>query len=298
MEVTAQLQITKNTWKKSGLSLNIMQINETPSLKKPKFSNTPTTDLLVKSSEFGICLKKGKYRKSLEDTYSVNQNLQLSENSPIKSAFALFDGHSGKQACKFASLNLIQNIKSFDPQGLCDAFQKTDSEFCLTLNNKGGTTAALTIIDNLTLISANVGDTKIILVKKHSHEVLSYDHLASDKLEQDRIEKAGGYISKVHNINRVCGQLAITRSIGDAKLKSFLSSSPYIKTTELQAEDLAVILASDGIFETLSIDLVCTLARDQISLDPWQIAESITEEALTTGSKDNVSTLVIKLKKD
>lgn len=295
MEVTAKLQIARNTWKKSELSLNILQINETPSLKKPKFSNTPTKDLLIKSGDYGISLKKGNYRKSLEDTFCVYQNLQLSESLSKMSAFALFDGHSGKDACKYASLNLVPNIKSSDALGLSEAFQRTDSEFCSTYNNKGGTTVALIIIDHLSLISANVGDTKIILVKKYSFEVLSYDHLASDKKEQERVEKAGGYISKVHNINRVCGQLAITRSIGDTKLKSFMTSLPYIKSTELQSEDLAVVLASDGIFETLSIDLVCTIVRDQINLDPWKIAESLSEEALSSGSKDNVSALVLKL---
>lgn len=295
MEVTTYFNSSKISWKKQGLSIDILQINEIPRSKKPKLSERPFEDLLIKSEDYGISLKKGNFRKSMEDTYSVYHSPQTSKN-PIKSVFALFDGHSGQEASKYASANLIQNIKSFDSQGLTEAFLATDTQYCSINPNKGGTTVALAILDKSTLICANVGDTKIILAKKSSFEVLSYDHVASDIFEKQRIECAGGYISNVHTIKRVCGQLAITRSIGDPKLKNFVIPLPYVSSIELGIEDLAVVLASDGIFETLKVEDVWNLVRENIEREAWEIADLICDEAITKGSKDNSSVLIIKLK--
>ena len=53
-------------------------------------------------------------------------------------------------------------------------------------------------------------------------ERLSYDHRVDDLKEQDRIKKAGGFITR----NRVLGILAVTRSFGDHGMKEFVSADP------------------------------------------------------------------------
>ena len=44
---------------------------------------------------------------------------------------------------------------------------------------------------------------------------MSYDHKGSDESEQKRIQEAGGLVV----MNRVSGILAVTRSLGDHKMK-------------------------------------------------------------------------------
>ncbi|OMJ67338.1 hypothetical protein SteCoe_35525 [Stentor coeruleus] len=292
MEVSNRSYKAIRSWRKEGLNLDICEINRTFKYKKQKLFEVSIKDILIEEEKYGICAKKGNYRKEMEDTYSVTMELH---NSSFKHAFAIFDGHSGTEASVFASKNLIKNINTLDEKGIIEAFQLTDILFCNDNPRKGGTTVALTIIDHGHLISANIGDTKIILVKNSSFEILSYDHVASDSSEQSRIELAGGYIINTHNTMRVCGQLAITRSIGDARYKDFLIPIPYFKTTKMSVEDIALVIASDGLFETLSPEQVGAIVREKQEHQPSQIAETLAAEAIDSGSKDNVTVMVIKL---
>lgn len=291
MEVSNPYKALKS-WKKQGLNLDICEINNSFKYKKQKISEFCLNDLLIEGEKYGICAKKGNFRKQMEDTYDIVLELQ---NSSFKHAFAIFDGHSGAAASVFASKNLIKSIETLDEKGIIEAFQLTDILFCNDNPKKGGTTVALTIIDHDHLLSANIGDTKIILVKNSSFEVLSYDHVASDIGEQSRIEHAGGCIINHRNTMRVCGQIAITRSIGDARYKNYLISVPHFKATKISIEDIALVIASDGLFETLSPEQVSNIIREKQGYRPSQIAETLTAEAIESGSKDNITVMIVKL---
>lgn len=292
MEVSNHSYKALKPWRKQGLNLDICEINKSFKYKKQKISEFCLKDLLIEGEKYGICAKKGNFRKQMEDTYDMVLELH---NSSFKHAFAIFDGHSGAEASVFASKNLIKNIDTLDEKGIMEAFQLTDILFCNGNPKKGGTTAALTIIDHDHLLSANIGDTKIILVKNTSFDVLSYDHVASDINEQSRIEHAGGYVINHRNTMRVCGQIAITRSIGDAKYKEYLIPVPYFKATKISIEDIALVIASDGLFEALSPEQVSNIVREKQGNRPSQIAETLTAEAIEGGSKDNVTVMVVKL---
>ena len=280
------------SWKKQGLNLDICEINRSCKAKRPKLSDEALEDILIEDERYGVSAKKGNFRKQMEDCYSVSIEMQ---NCSLKHAFAIFDGHSGTQASTFASETLIKNIDSADEQGIVQAFQLTDCLFCDKNPIKGGTTVALAILDHTNLVTANIGDTKIILVRENSFEILSYDHVASDISEQSRIEMAGGYIINVHNTLRVCGQLALTRSIGDARYKDYLIPIPHVRTTRLGIEDIAVVIASDGLFESLSPAQTAQVVRENQKLRQSEIAEILSSEAIDGGSKDNVTVMVIKL---
>ena len=293
MEVSSQSYRPMKSWKKQGLNLDICEINRTFKTKKPKLSDETLEDILIEGERYGVSAKKGKFRKQMEDCYSVSIEMQ---NCSLKHAFAIFDGHSGIEASTFASETLLKNIDCTDEQGIVQAFQLTDCLFCDKSPIKGGTTVALTILDHTNLLTANIGDTKIVLVRENSFEILSYDHVASDISEQSRIEMAGGYVISVHNTLRVCGQLAITRSIGDARYKDYLIPIPYFRNTRLGIEDIAIVIASDGLFETLSPAQTAHVVRENQRLRHSEIAELLSSEAIDGGSKDNVTVMVIKLK--
>jgi len=46
---------------------------------------------------------------------------------------------------------------------------------------------------------------------------MSHDHKPLDEKEKERIEKAGGYVTAD---NRVCGNLNLSRAIGDLEFKT------------------------------------------------------------------------------
>jgi serine/threonine protein phosphatase PrpC len=293
MEISTQPCKVLKTWRRDTLLIDISEINRTFQTKKPKLSEVLIKDILVDEERYGISSKKGRYRKEQEDAYQVVTELH---NNSFKHAFAIFDGHSGAEASTFASKNLISQISSLDESGIAEAFKHIDDEFCQLNPKKGGTTVGLSIIDNVNLLTANIGDTRIILIRTENYQVLSYDHVASDVNEKIRVEKAGGYITQHHNTNRVCGQLAITRSIGDARFKDYIISTPFYNSTRMTIDDLALVIASDGLFEVIGNEEVVQVVRDKIEFSPCQIAEVLSNEAIDRGSKDNVTVIVVKLK--
>jgi serine/threonine protein phosphatase PrpC len=282
-----------STWKKPELQLDISEINRTftPAPEKP--SELLIEDSLINGQFYGVCAKKGRFRKQMEDTYSAYTELN---NNFFQHAFAVFDGHSGTDAPIFASKNLIPSIETLDEKGVIEAFHKTDFSYCANNSNKGGTTAALAVIDHESILAANAGDTKILIVTTNGFELLSYDHVASDINERFRIEQAGGYVLSHHSANRVCGQIAITRSLGDLKYKPYLIAMPHVQKRKLNIQDLALVIASDGLFETLTPARISEIVREKINSQPATIADALTSEAIELGSKDNITVIVAKLR--
>lgn len=292
MEVSSQSYRPLKSWRKEGLNLDICEINRSFKTKRPKLSEMPLRDILIEEERYGVSGKQGKFRKQMEDSFKVVTELN---NDSLIHAFAIFDGHSGAEASAFASENLIKNIRETDEAGIAKAFHETDNLFCRKNPNKGGTTVGLAVLDHTDLITANIGDTKIVIIRKDNFEVLSFDHIASDKSEQCRIETAGGFIANSHSTLRVCGQLAITRSIGDARYKNYIISVPYFQVTRLTIDDLLLVIASDGLFETFSPNDVVEIVREKQDFKASEIAEVLTEEAINAGSKDNITVMVVKL---
>lgn len=77
---------------------------------------------------------------------------------------------------------------------------------------------------------------------------MSYDHRATDPVEVDRIRKDGGIVLD----NRVGGSLAITRAFGDHSLKKDgVIARPYIKKHVLRSSDRYLVVASDGVWDSM-----------------------------------------------
>lgn len=89
---------------------------------------------------------------------------------------------------------------------------------------KMGTTSCVVLLTKTKIYCANAGDSRGVLCQKGLAIPLSFDHKPSQKLETNRIDKAG---HKVEN-NRVDGNLATSRSIGDFKYKDNSNSSPEL----------------------------------------------------------------------
>ena len=99
------------------------------------------------------------------------------------------------------------------------------------------------------LYVANVGDTRAVLNRNGNAQRLTIDHKASDPVEIERVLSVGGTIKD----GRVAGGLAITRALGDHAFKNYgLSSSPHISKQTLSSLDKHLILASDGVWDTVS----------------------------------------------
>ena len=191
------------------------------------------------------------------------------------------------------------------------------------LGNCGSTVNLIYIcIENevMVIYSANVGDSRNVLIRKSESVRLSYDHKASDKSEQKRVRVEGGIIVK----NRLFGILAVTRALADFELKDSeiegLSNIPYVSRTELKPDDdKYIIMGSDGVWDVISDDYIKKISEefDHCELNPinntlngdterieiknenvkesLDLASVIVSKAIDFGSTDNISCIVIKL---
>ncbi len=168
-----------------------------------------------------------------------------------------------------------------------ETFDKIDDELRIMDSETCGSTACVGIIrmesGHKVLYIANVGDTRAILSRNGVEERLSIDHKVSEKSEHDRITKEGGVIMN----DRVGGTLILTRAMGDFALKdSGVICKPTIRKHFIRPFDRFVVIASDGVYDTLSDEDVVKMCDLEDSTD--KISKDIIVKALETGSQDNL----------
>ncbi|KAL8236754.1 hypothetical protein R6Q59_017835 [Mikania micrantha] len=182
-----------------------------------------------------------------------------------------------------------------------------------------GSTAVVAIVSPDKTIVANCGDSRAVLCRNGKAVPLSTDHKPDSPDELSRIEAAGGKVLYWDGA-RVCGVLAMSRAIGDSYLKPYVTCEPDVTITERTGEDEFLILASDGLWDVVSNDTACGLVRlclkgngpstemksppnnevsDYENCDRVcsNAALLLTKLALARGSADNVSVVVVDLRK-
>lgn len=178
-----------------------------------------------------------------------------------------------------------------------------------------GSTAVVAVICSSHVIVANCGDSRAVLYRGKQAIPLSVDHKPDREDEYHRIESAGGKVIQ-WNGSRVFGVLAMSRSIGDRYLKPWIIPEPEVTVVPRAREDECLILASDGLWDVMSNEEVCDIARRRILLwhkknsgitfsaqkasgpDPAAeaAADYLSRLALQKGSKDNITVVVVDLK--
>ncbi len=142
---------------------------------------------------------------------------------------------------------------------------------------------------NRVVYAANLGDTRAILSKNGIAERMTYDHRATDFSEVERVRSQGGVVIG----DRVGGSLAITRAFGDHSLKKDgVIAKPYIKKHILRSTDKYLVIASDGVWDSMEDQDAINYCKDEFTTK--EIAQAIVKAALDRGSKDNTSCLVLK----
>ena len=94
---------------------------------------------------------------------------------------------------------------------------------------------------------------------------------------------AGGFVMN----NRVNGILAVTRSLGDSKMKEFVVGSPYTTETTLGDDDEWLIIACDGVSRVPSEQRRNTTNGSLTRLTQlWDVCEDQTAVDIISQSKD------------
>ena len=234
--------------------------------------------------------------KTNQDSYIIK--VDKNNNKEEEYTFGVFDGHG-------AEGHLVsQAIKQFFSN--CSFFDFSSNSMILSvfeslsriINNSqyfdsigSGSTVVLIHINPEKIISINCGDSRAILISKNKNIVeLSRDHKPELPGERERIEASGGRVDKICGMGpfRVWFRdedypgLAMSRSIGDKLAhKVGVSDIPEIKEFNISDMDpLAIIVASDGVWEFMSNDEVKNIVMNYAySKDANICAKNIVDKA-------------------
>jgi len=255
--------------------------------------------------------------RHLEDTVKGLEEYKLAdyENAFIKS-FIKIDEQLGSAAGKAEMTDIhnsteqkqspLMQILKGDQPGAPDAPPGGEE---LQLDAKG-CTANVVMIKGDIIYCANAGDSRAVNCNKGVAENLSEDHKPDDKIEKDRIYKAGSTVTE----GRVDGNLNLSRSIGDLKHKQVPGLSPAeqpitcvpdVKKRKLVEGDEFIVCACDGIWEQKTSQEIIDFVRARIDTQPVlsKIVEELFEDLIspdytqTNGlGCDNMTCEIIKFK--
>ncbi|OWM68780.1 probable protein phosphatase 2C 24 [Punica granatum] len=240
--------------------------------------------------KFGVASVCGR-RREMEDAVAVHPSLciQHQDTSSGFHYFAVYDGHG----CSHVAMRCRERLHELVREELASvgegggtvewreamgrSFRKMDMEVIAwneSVAGRGscrcelqspecdavGSTAVVAIVTPDKIIVANCGDSRAVLSRKGKAVPLSSDHKPDRPDELDRIQSAGGRVIYWDG-PRVLGVLAMSRAIGDNYLKPYVSCEPEVTVMERTPSDDCLIIASDGLWDVVSNDTACGVAR-------------------------------------
>lgn len=212
---------------------------------------------------------------------------KASTNNPV--AFGVFDGIGGAPNGQYASYLAASEFNT-----LCLSFHN-DASISEFLNqsvyqmnsevvskavheNEGmGTTAVMLGFHNDVISVCNIGDSRAYMLRDENLVQLSNDHT-----DQSLLEKLG-IIGRKPRLQQYIGVRP-----GEMIIE------PYAKQFHLQHDDIYLI-CSDGITDMLDFAQIHQILSDASSAK--NCAEKLRNTALKNGGKDNLTAIIIKVKK-
>ncbi|TMW63274.1 hypothetical protein Poli38472_002215 [Pythium oligandrum] len=220
--------------------------------------------------------------------------------------FGIFDGHGGDHCSSFLALLfplyllLTPDFHENMPAAATKACTAINTEILKREEAKqrgGGSTGLVVMIRDGIAYVCNVGDCRAILISKSGVSALSTDHKATNESEKQRIEDAGGMVLYVKGVARVNGRLAVSRAFGDAEHHEYVIAEPEITTHSLSPCDEYIVLASDGLWDVLSNEDVMATIRNHPWLSIDEITQVLIDRAMELGTMDNVTVVIIDVRK-
>jgi serine/threonine protein phosphatase PrpC len=201
-----------------------------------------------------------------------------------------------------AGVFLVDAFKKIDPSEfpsrLYDAIMRLqthiEEDVPFRFHSTPGSTFNASLQFQGTIITANVGDSRAVLLSRKSPTnaftatALSWDHKPIDSDELARIQADGGFVSDA----RLNGSLAVSRALGDIIFdNNGISHEPDLTTITVDADAENILLnCCDGVFDVmLERDIANFFDRIDLQDNP---ANQLRREVYLRGSMDNISVVV------
>lgn len=241
----------------------------------------------------GKCSLLGNYRENNEDSIDVKQFPDL-----IVSIVA--DGMGGQAAGEIASKRAIEiiprelrknlsahlnadGVKSVARRSIVQANEEIMAMGALDKDMKNmGTTVVMAIWrKGQELYVAGVGDSRAYMIRNKKIEQITVDHSLAQALVEAKTISAAE--AKEHRFKNVLWKYLGSKEVGEG---------PEVKVVQLQAGD-RFLLCTDGLSGVVSDDQLLNFVTQQT--DMQACAEGLGQLALDSGSRDNVSCIMIEV---
>jgi len=286
--------------------------------------NKPVTTAVLESHanknfRVGMAEMNG-WRTNMEDAHVVHF-------SPSGDAyFGVLDGHGGSACSEWCAKRLHERLEANGIPANDAAAKKMileiDQAF-LDTGQASGSTAAMCSVrppakpgEKFKLHVINAGDSRVLLCRANGAIIdgggtdsgLTTDHKPDHPSERARIYRCGGTVEEAAGgVARVNGDLAVSRGFGDAEYKKTggpglenrpVTADPEMGHFEADAGDILLVVC-DGVSEgDFSNPQVCKKAVEVLAEtggDATKASEAICHMAIETGSKDNISCMIVIL---
>ena len=241
----------------------------------------------------GKCTLLGNYRENNEDAIDVKQFPELT-------LCLVADGMGGQAAGEIASRRAIEVIprelrKSLSTGTGGDAVKTTIRRAIVQANEEimamgaldrdlknMGTTVVLAVWRRANEIYiAGVGDSRAYLVRDSKIEQLTVDHSLAQALVEAKTISAEE--ARDHRFRNVLWKYLGTKEVGEG---------PDVKALPVQPGD-RILLCTDGLTGVVSDEQLLQCIREQS--DVQKCADALGQLALDSGSRDNVSCIVLEV---
>lgn len=234
------------------------------------------------------------WRITMEDAHTHLLSLPDDPNSAF---FAVYDGHGGAKVSQYAGIHLhkfILNQPEYKEGKIVEAIQNgflaLDDAMRKEEDMKedvSGTTAVVVLINEDLIYCGNVGDSRAVASVCGDAVPLSFDHKPANENEAKRIVAAGGWVE----FNRVNGNLALSRALGDFVFKrneqmspqeQIVTAFPDVVTNIIGDDHEFIVLACDGIWDVMNNQEVIDFCRDRLAAgrEPQVICEELLTRCL------------------
>ncbi len=208
---------------------------------------------------------------------------------------AVFDGHGGAHVAEHACRHVVPAVTaaldaSADLETMWrSVFAAVDVEVAGC-----GSTATVVLVRAADVSAAWVGDSRAVLAARSGSRVLTPDHRITRDDERARVVAAGAVLEPPYVVDRRTGDgLMVTRSLGDRHLRGVgVIAEPEIRTVERRDDDLALIVATDGLWDVVDTDEAATIGRAA----PADLAAAeLLDLAVRRHTSDNTTVVVVRL---